>query len=234
MTRAPQFPPLMSGLNAAGHDPFAAACEAARDGVDAGLILYDLSDDLRAALICAPEVPLAQAVAMLPLCGVGVQNALGALAPPEVPVHLDWSGVIRVNGGRCGALRMAASTRDPEVIPDWLVVGYALRFEATLQDQGNTPDETALYAEGCGELTPQDMLESWARHTLTWIHRWEQEGMTPLHREWSGLLHGLGRPVTIAGRDGTFLGVDENLGMLLKAEGTTHLIPLTDLLETQT
>ncbi|SNR62022.1 biotin/lipoate--protein ligase family protein [Puniceibacterium sediminis] len=234
MSMAPQFPPLLSGLNAAGHDPFAAACQAAQQGCDAGLILYDLSGDLRAALICAPEVPLAQAMAMLPLCGVGLQNALGALAPPEVPVHLDWDGVIRVNGGRCGAFRAAASTADPAAIPDWLVIGFTLRFLITTDDQGATPDETALHGEGCGDLSPQDLLESWARHTLTWIHRWEEEGMSPLHREWSGLVHGLGQPVSQSGMDGTFLGVDEQLGMLLKSDGTTHLIPLTALLETQT
>ncbi len=233
MSMAPQFPPLMSGLNAAGHDPFLAACQSARDGVDAGLILYDLSGDLRAALVCAPEVPLAEAMAMLPLCGVGLQNALGALAPPEVPVHLDWNGTIRVNGGRCGALRVASATQDPEAIPDWLVVGFSLRFEPTSEDQGTAPDETALYGEGCGDLSPHDLLESWARHTLTWIHRWEEEGLPPLHREWSGLLHGLGAPVIQGAQKGIFLGIDENLGMLLKSDDTTHLIPLTTLLETR-
>ncbi|MGY9049138.1 MAG: DUF4444 domain-containing protein [Rhodobacterales bacterium] len=229
--RPPQFPPLLSGLNVAGRDPFAAARQTAAQGCDAGLILYDLSGDLRAALICAPEVPLAQAVAMLPLCGVGVQNALGALAPPEVPVHLDWNGAIRVNGGRCGALHIAASTHEPDQIPDWLVVGVTLQFEATTQDTGDTPDETALYSEGCGDLRPQDLLESWARHTLTGLHRWEEDGMPPLHRDWAGLLHGIGQPITQSGQTGTFLGVDENLGMLLKSGDTTHLIPLTTLLE---
>jgi len=30
---------------------------------------------------------------------------------------------------------------------------------------------------------------------------------------------------------GSFTGVDENFGLLLKTDKTTHLIPLTDLLE---
>lgn len=234
MSAAPQFPPLLTGMHSAGHDPFVAACSAAAEGCDAGLILYDADRDLRAAIVFAPEVPLADAMAMLPLCGVSLQSALGALAPPEVPLHLEWGGSVRVNGGRCGALRVAAATADPQAVPDWLVVGFDLRFVPDSEEQGANPDDTALYAEGCGDLLPADLLESWARHTLTWIHRWEEDGMSPLHREWTGLIHGLGAPITRAGLDGTFLGVDERLGLLLKAEGTTHLIPLTDLLEQPT
>ncbi len=60
---------------------------------------------------------------MLPVCGVGFQNALGALAPPEVAVHLEWNGNIRVNGAVAGRLQMAAAPLSPEEIPDWLVVG---------------------------------------------------------------------------------------------------------------
>lgn len=231
MTVAPQFPPLLSGMHAAGQDPFVAACAAARDGCDAGLILYDTDPDLSAAIVFAPEVPLARSMAMLPLCGVGLQNALGALAPPELPVHLGWDGTVYVNGGRCGRLRAAASSVDPAEVPDWLVVGVFLRFRPEHDVAGETPEDTALFNEGCGDLLPGDLLESWARHTLTWIHRWEDDGMAPLHREWSGLAHGLGGDWTHAGESGTFLGLDEDLGMLFKQGGTTRALPLTDLLE---
>ncbi|KMK65758.1 biotin/lipoate--protein ligase family protein [Puniceibacterium sp. IMCC21224] len=231
MTTAPQFPPLLSGLHSAGHDPFDAACQTARTGCDAGLILYDAGPDLRAAIILAPEVPLAQAVAMLPLCAVGLQNALGALAPPELPVHLEWGGAVRANGGRCGGFRIAASTNDPDAVPDWLVTGFELRFQPAPGDAGEHPDETALHAEGCGDLEPLALLESWSRHTLNGLNRWDVDGIAPLHREWSGLAHGLGQPMTFKGQSGTFLGVDEALGLLLKSGKDTRLIPLTALLE---
>jgi hypothetical protein len=42
----------------------------------------------------------------------------------------------------------------------------------------------------------------------------------------------VGEPVTRGTLSGTFLGVDERFGMLLRDEETTHLIPLTDILET--
>ena len=228
------FPPLLSGHAVSGQeDPFETACKKAILGCDAGLVIYNLAPDhLRAALVFAPEVPLRQAMAMLPTCGVGFQNALGALAPPEVAVHLEWQGQIRVNGARCGGLRAAASTTDPDAVPDWLVVGLELPLWPASEDSGNTPDDTALYAEGCADVEAPALLESWARHSLHWITRWEDEGSKALHSEWRGLAHGVGEDVVQSGLSGTFLGIDEDFGMLLRAEDTTHLIPLTSLLET--
>ena len=80
-------------------------------------------------------------------------------------------------------------------------------------------------------LNTQLVVEAWSRHTLNWIARWEAEGVKPLHAEWRGLAHGIGETVVQDGRPGTFLGIDESFGMLLREQDTTHLIPLTTLLE---
>ncbi|WP_299784629.1 biotin/lipoate--protein ligase family protein [uncultured Marivita sp.] len=232
MTSGPSFPPLMQGINAAGADPFEAACAEAAAGCDAGTILYDASPDrVRAAIVLAPEVPLADAAAMLPLTGVAVQNALGALGPSELAVHLCWDGPIRVNRGLCGTVRGATDTSDTGTEPGWLVTGFELIFARESTAGGETPDETDLMSEGCGDLTPVDLLESWSRHLLNWISRWESEGMGPLHAEWSGLAHGIGQDGTFLGRSGHFLGLDEKLGLLLRTGGQTMLLPVTDLLE---
>lgn len=223
----PQFPPLFSGQPAAGGDPFALACAAASEGCDAGLVIYDLAPDtLRAAIVFAPEVTLSKAAAILPICGIGFQNALGAYAPPEVGVHLGWDGGIYVNGGRCGDLRMAAEGHlDQE--PDWVVVDLTLTLWPQSDDTGLTPDVTALYAEGCADVGAVDLLEAWVRHTLVGINAWADDGMAQLHREWAGLAHGLDGDVTIAGQTGTYVGLDENLGLLLKVDDETVLLPLT-------
>jgi len=229
----PTFPPLLTGVAAAA--PFAEAQRLATEGCDGGTLVWSLTADrLEAALVLAPEVPLAQAAAMLPLCGVGFANALGALSPPEVGVHLDWDGGVRVNGALAGALRMAASGADPAGVPDWLAVGLSVRLiPLDPEAPGATPDQTSLYDEGCAEVAPVTLLESWARHTLTWIHRWSEDGPAPLHAEWRGLVHGLKDEVHIAGMSGVFLGTDEDFGMILKTSEGTRAIPLTALL-TQT
>ena len=229
------LPPMMSGLAVSGAiDPFVTACAKASLGCDAGLLVYNVSlDRIGSALVFAPEVPLGKAMAMLPLCGVGLQNSLGALAPPEVAVHLGWSGEVRVNGARCGRFRVAASTDDEDAQPDWLVVGFEMPLISATQSPGDNVEETALYEEGCVDVDPVTLVESWARHTLNWIARWEDDGPRPLHAEWRGIAHGIGDAVRFGGSSGTFLGVDEDFGMLLRDGSDTRLFPLTDLLEAQ-
>jgi len=124
----PVFPPLLTGHPVqGGEDPFERAQAMSALGCDAGTIVYNAqADRLRVAIVFAPEVPLQDAMAMLPLCAVGFQNALGALAPPEVAVHLGWDGLICVNGAKCGQFQAAASTADPDETPDWLVIGWDL------------------------------------------------------------------------------------------------------------
>lgn len=232
MTQAPRFPPLMVGVAVAGRDdPFDMARAMAARGCDSGTIVHNVqADRLRAAMVFAPEVTVEDAMVMLPLCGVGFQNALGALSPPEVAVHLDWAGGIRVNAGQCGHLQVAVSPGPVDQVPDWLVIGLDLAILRTGDRPGDTPDVTALYDEGCAEVDPGQLLESWARHCLVWINRWCDEGNAPLHDAWSGLLHGIGEPVASAGLRGSLLGADERFGMLLRDEETTHLVPLSALL----
>ncbi|MEM9576659.1 MAG: DUF4444 domain-containing protein [Pseudomonadota bacterium] len=225
------FPPLFTGMASAGEDPFALACRSAQEGCDAGLVIYDLRPDvLRAAMVFAPEVSLREAAIMLPVCGVGFQNALGALAPPEVSVHLEWGGNIRLNGAVAGTMKMAAMPRGLEDVPDWLVIGLELALWHGSDETGLTPDVTALFSEGCADVEAPALLEAWVRHSLVWINRWLDEGPRPLHREWSGLVHGLKEQAAQGQHSGTFVGVDENFGMILQADNNTTIIPLTDLL----
>jgi biotin-(acetyl-CoA carboxylase) ligase len=230
----PSFPPLFLGQEVTGKlSPFNKACAQAMLGCDGGLVVHNLSaDTLRAAIVFAPEVALEEAMAMLPTCAIGFQNALGALAPPEVAVHLTWDGLILVNGARCGHLRVAAGTTDPVSTPAWLVVGVELPLWPASDDPGQTPDDTALYAEGCADVDAITLLEGWVRHSLVWINRWQDEGPAPLHAEWRGLAHGMGETVIQNGQRGQFLGIDERFGMLLRQAETTDLIPLSTLLET--
>jgi len=231
---APQpltFPPLFQGEAVSGStDPFDKARANAALGCDSGLLVHNVTPDrLRAAIVFAPEIPLEQAMAVLPTCGIGLQNALGALAPPEVAVQLTWPGDIIVNGGKAGRLRAAASSNEPAEIPDWLIIGLELQLiPRSANDSGLTPDMTSLFEEGCNEISPLRLLESWARHTLVWVNHLGEEGPASLHAEWRGLSVGIGEETDTGG---VFVGIDENFGMLLRKGEDTRLIPLTTLLE---
>ena len=238
MADAPVFPPLLRGEPVPrGTDPFAKAIAAATVGSDPGVIYHDTGGDgLRAAIILAPETPLSQAMPMVMVAASGFADALGALAPPEVGVHFLWPGGFRVNGARCGGLRAAASTTDAEAEPDWLVIGLAVPFRFAEGEQpGEDPDRTVLIEEGCADVEPVRLLESWSRHLLVWMNTLLDGGMAKLHADWRARAFDIGEEVSVALPSGTctgiFVGLDEMGGMLLREGAETRLIPLTAMLE---
>lgn len=230
-----QFPPLFQGVSLSGQaDPFERAIGLAVTGTESGTVVYNLAGNaLKASLIFTPEVPLEEAMTILPVCGLGFQAALGALAPPEVAVHLEWDGRIRVNGAVCGRMRVKASTADPDATPDWLVLGLELDMKNSGDSPGKDPDRTCLYEEGCADIAAENLLEAWVRHSLYWINRWLDDGARPVHADWRALVPSLGETLELDGKSGTFVGVDENFGMLLRTGEDTDLIPLSTRLERQ-
>lgn len=239
LDEAPTFPPLFRNEAASeGVDPFTKAISTAIIGVDPGLIIHRLEPHrLRAAIILAPESSLEDAMGMVFAASLGFADALGTLAPPEVGVHFDWPGQLRINGAKCGRIHAAASGGAPDDEPDWLVVGLDLPI-FPIEDAGEPgeiPDSTTLTEEGCGEVSPTRLLENWARHILVWMNTWSDDGLAPLHADWRSRAYSLGKEITVTlqGEDhsGTFVGLDEKGGLLLRVGDKTTLHPLTKMLE---
>ena len=228
-----QFPPLFTGLKVgANAEPFRHAKALAIKGEDPGTVVYQLTDHLlRASILFAPDVPLQKALAMIPACGLGFQNALGSLAPPEVAVHFEWDGAIRINGARCGSLKTFASSDDPVAEPDWMIIGVELRLQHDGGNPGDDADITALIEEGCAEVEPGALIESWVRHTLYWINRWQEDGNRPLLGDWRGFLYNVGETTEFCRKSGLFVGIDDDFGAMLRDGDTTETLSLTHLVE---
>lgn len=221
--RAIEFPPLLTGIAVAG-DPLTAALESVETEVEPGSVFYAVDEDVcHTALVLAPEVPLSDAMSVSFAVTLGMNDALGALAPPEVAVHLVWPDRIKVNGALCGELRATASSNVPTEEPDWLILELRLPVTSVNSAPGTTPDATTLHDEGCGDITAPVLIETWARHTMNWLHIWLTEGFEPLHREWLAKADG-------RGEDG-FVGLDEWGGLILKDDTGTRILPLTQLLD---
>lgn len=221
---APVLPPLLTGHETAG-DPFPAAVALARAGVEAGTLVWTRPGEVfDAALVLAPECALEPALVMVPALANGLADAFGALVPPEVGMQFAWPDGILVNGGQAGLIRVAAGRAGSDAIPeagerpDWLVIAVTLQFGGLDADPGMRPHLTALVEEGCGDLDPMRLLESWARHLLVWINMWDDAGPVPVLAAWEARLAGLG---TL--RDGArVLGLDA-CGGLRSAVGITPL-----------
>lgn len=238
---APTFPPLLSGhFLAAEEDAFEVACERAASGqLGAGDVLWNSNPSkVDTAIILEPDVPLETAVQMLPLAMVAIGDCLGALTPPQVGVSFSWPNLVRVNGALAGDIKAAAGgSRDLAATPDWMVLRLWLRHqrEDHEPEPGDVPEQTWLSEEGCEELTPNDVIESYSRHFLTWLNDWNEDGFKSAHASW--MYRAQEREenisVTIAGKSfsGLMQGLDDNGNLLVKDGDQTDAAMLIDAFE---
>ncbi len=227
---APVFPPLLRGEAVAPGQAMAKAMAKAALGTEPGLVTWAATPErLEAAIVLAPELPLERAIGVSFAVMLGIGDAIGALGPPEVAVHYDWPGGLRVGGARCGRLRAAASTDDPAAEPDWLVLALEVALAPPPgTNTGAHPQETWLSEEGCGEITADRLIESWSRHSLVWINSFTDQGLGPLHEAWHGRAWGIGEALPDGG---VFVGLDEHGGQLVRTAAGTELRPLSRLIE---
>lgn len=232
MSESPKFPPLFSGEVVPRHtDPFDKAVSRAIAGVDSGTIFYsEAVDTLRAALVLAPETPLEEAIQAVYVAQIGLAESLGALAPPEVPVHFQWPDRIKVNGAVCGSVRFAADVSDANAHPNWLVIGIEVPFLPVGGEPGDNPNQTCLHEEGCVNITPMALLESWSRHTLLWLNYFMDSGFERVHNEWRPRCDTLGEMIDLP-KPGLFVGLDEKGRMLLRQDVMTETVSLIEFAE---
>lgn len=224
--RAPEFPPIYSGHETEmPGDPVRAAIAALDAGRGQGGDIFWSNETASAscAIILEPDKPLEIAMQAVPMAMVALGDALGAIAPPNVAVTYRWPSTILVNGAKAGSVD-AVLPKFPQAGRNaaWLVLVMilAIRRERESVEPGEKADETVLWEEGCGDLDRTQILESYSRHFLSWMDRWEDEGFAPVHQMWLFRAADLDRDFSFDGRsgavEGTMLGLDDNGGLLMR------------------
>ena len=184
---APIVPPLLAAIMAP--EPFDAAIQAVRAGrAGAGDFFWSPdAEQASLAIVLEPEVDAGVAAQMAPLAMVALGDTLGVLTPPQVGVQFREPFEILVNAGVAGRARAAmARTGKAENVPDWLVIGVetGLARPAGAPEPGLEPDITTLDEEGCGGLSHITFIETFARHFLSWMAVWNDDGFAPVARSW--------------------------------------------------
>lgn len=229
----PLFPPLLTGLPCKGsEDPLTFACRLARDPeTEPGTVVYAEDDRrLAAALILAPDRPLSDAAAAAFAVQLGLADAIGALAPPEVACHLEWPDRLRINGAVAGRFRMVASDVTPDAEPDWLVIAADLAITPKPGEGGEDTETTTLHEEGCGDVTAPALIEAFAHHLMARLHTFLTDGLGPLHADYQTRAHGLHDNIDYP-EPGHLTGFDEHAGQILKSADGTRIIPLHNFIE---
>ena len=60
---------------------------------------------------------------------LGLSDALGALAPPEIEIAHLWPNFMFMNSGLMGKIILIDSGEDSKQIPSWMVAGVQLRMK---------------------------------------------------------------------------------------------------------
>ena len=119
----PQLPPLLSAVEVPAAQDILAKAIAVASTTEVGTVFYSKdADSMKIAIRLAPEVPLRSAGQMLFAMMVGLGDAIGALAPPEVAVTYQLPGYLLLNRGRAGVVRLVVDpAAEPDDIPDWMM-----------------------------------------------------------------------------------------------------------------
>ena len=243
MTERPVLPPLLKPFAVAPDlHPFERCLELAAEGAQPGTLLWSIGEEVcEGAIVLAPEQPLEPSLPIVLIALLGLGDALGALVPPMVTVTFGWPDRIEVNGAVVGGVRFAsAATETTAAVPDWLVVGFgvAMRGRRTHDAAPERFPRTTLADEGCGEVLAIDLLEAFSRHFLSWINRWQEQGVEPVRKAWLTRATGLGKPVEVhlgdQVRAGTFEGLTETGALRLIRQGVAHTIALNEAMRVPT
>ncbi|WP_119461911.1 biotin/lipoate--protein ligase family protein [Rhodospirillaceae bacterium SYSU D60014] len=236
----PSLPPVYRPIVLGGReDPFAHAQKAAAAGAADGTLVWSRRPDrFDCAVILAPDAPLGSSLRVSYVALLGLGDALGTLAPPVTAVTFGWPDRLEVNGATAGGVRLAAAEADDsgDAVPAWMVVGatVAISNESEDEEPGRDLARTTLRDEGCGEIEAAALLESFGRHFLAWVNRWQEDGFGPVREAWLNRAAARGQPVEfdLAGESlsGTFAGLDEAGGLLLVEAARTRTVPLTPAL----
>lgn len=239
MKAEPRFPPLLSASAVSAPDTARAAAirGAAAGKLGAGDVVWSRHTAIaEMAIVLEPDVAFEKAQQMLPLVQVALGDALGLLAPPQLPITWRWPFAIEVNGAKAGEAFISAAACALDAVPDWLVVGFALRLlhDDRTREPGETPDLTTLREEGAGDVDRNALLEAFAGFFLTRLDTWTDRGFRPIHDEWLYRASGREVPVDFVTSQGsvrgTLLGLDEAAGAIVKLDdgGPTRVLALRD------
>jgi Biotin/lipoate A/B protein ligase family len=160
-------------------DAFAHACRIAPESGAGTLVYVGRFDLAEFAVVLEPGEPLSTARRAFYAGMVALTDALRAYAPPNKSVAIDWPDAVRIDGGLVGGGRMGwpSSAREDEP-PAWLVFGAMIRTVAM------TDPASALDEEGFGEAGAVQVTESFARHLMRVIDRWQVDGFDGVARDY--------------------------------------------------
>ncbi len=187
-----------------------------------GKTWYAPDDGLYLALLMEPDYPDHQAgqVGLVALIAMGI--AMAEHVAPMTDLAYRWPNDILLSGSKVAGLWL-----DKNRTGDRLVLNIAVNVA---QPPGQVFDAGSVRVDGgAPDLTPEQLLESFARHFLEWINRWAEEGMSPILNQFRSRHAKPGMPVLLqlANRQdvaGSLVVVDDEGCLVVELDGQPRTI----------
>ena len=216
-------PPFRAVMLREVGDAFAHAIEIAPEAGAGTLVWVGRFDLVEFALVVEPDEPLGRARRTFYAGMAALMDALLVHAPPEKLIAVEWPDAIFVDGGLIGGARLAwPADAAEDAPPDWLVFGAMIRTVTTgAGEPGLRPFAAALEDEGFDDVGSGRLVESFARHFMTVLDGWNEQGFAAVAKNY---LQWLPREQDVR-RD-----IDENGDLLVRRMGKVeverrHLLP---------
>jgi BirA family biotin operon repressor/biotin-[acetyl-CoA-carboxylase] ligase len=186
--------------------------------------------NLYLSLVLRPDCPPAAASQLGFVAALGAGAGLAEVMPPMIDLRYKWPNDILLNRRKVAGILLETESGSPDRL-DWLVLGLGINVS-------QRPAETAFPAtslreEGDLETTVEAVLEAFARHFLSWVNRWLNDGFAPVRAAWREAAIGIGEPIRVRlpkdELEGVFEDIDENGALLLRAGGTLRRITAGDV-----
>jgi BirA family transcriptional regulator, biotin operon repressor / biotin---[acetyl-CoA-carboxylase] ligase len=232
--REPVLPPLYTAtrLDSSSDPPHLVLLRQAAEVQEGTLLWSAARGRLALALLLESEGSFEESAPVAIAAAVAIGDAIGALAPPVVAITNAWPDRVEVNGGLVGGVCL--QSLEPEAAGRLILQVEVLISTATEYEPGERPDLTSLAEEGCGEITAVLLLESFSRHFLSCLHRWQEDGFAPLRLTWlaRGPRPGVVIDVNIDDNTirGRFKDLDSVGGLILDSDGVERRLSLVEAL----
>lgn len=182
------------------------------------------------SLVLRPDCPPVAASQLSFVAALGAGFGLAEVLPPMIDLRYKWPNDILLNRRKVAGILLETESAAADRL-DWLVLGVGINV-------AQRPAETAypatsLREEGDLDSSVEAVLDAFARHFLSWVNRWLDDGFAPVRAAWRKSAIGLGETIRVrlpnAELDGVFEDIDADGALLLRAAGTVRRITAGDV-----
>jgi BirA family transcriptional regulator, biotin operon repressor / biotin---[acetyl-CoA-carboxylase] ligase len=131
--------------------------------------------------------------------------------------RIKWPNDITINRAKLAGILLERQA-------DAVVIGFGVNL-------AHHPTDIDRPAASLGaRVTPEALLRRLARCFDLWLDRWRTEGLEPVRSAWLAAAHPVGTPLSSAGTEGTFDGLDEGGALRLRLpDGAIRIVHAGDV-----